>query len=921
MRLLVDLFACQTDSRFRGIGRYTHSLVRELIKQCGSHQVIALANSLYPERFEDLRQEFTRFLPAGSFLPYRHEGLDISLGENDPYFAIASTLVQQAYNVLDGDSILYPSIFEGWGEKGVVPLPSNGFPDSLRSGIVYDFIPYIFQDRFLDLDPYYKQFYVRRLNILKEFHLLLAISESTRQDAIKFLNLPSNKVVNISAAASPIFKKTVFTEDEIKSLHLRFGITKPFVFYTGNVEYHKNMVRALRAFALLPKELREGHQLVLTHTGEETAFRKIVHSTGLEDNEIVITGHISDKDLVSLYNNCKTFIFPSLYEGFGLPILEAMSCGAPVIASNNSSIPEVMGRQDALFDGSDEESIATALYKVLTDNNFRKDLSDYGISRAKLFSWEKTARLAWLALEEAQKKNKEPHPVSTNKPATKRKLNIAYVSPLPPQKTGIANYSAELLPYLNRHFKIDLFTQSELKVNDPRISKDFRIYPWNELVNRRDEYDTVIYQIGNSQFHDFMFHLLREVPGIVVLHDFFLSHIKEYLYATPSTENSRRELLNEIGEVHGLFAMVNFLQKGLKEAIWDWPLNWDVLKFAQKLIVHSNYQISLIEAYYGKGWYPHPFVIKQLRHPERIASAAERKRKKQELGLDPDSFLFTSFGFLNSTKLNHTIIRAFSDLFSTDAQMSLVFIGELDNGIYGQSLIDLINKFGLSKQIKITGYVDDDTYLNYLIASDASIQLRIRSRGETSRAVLDCMAHGIPTIINSNGSLNDYHVNDVIKLSEHPVTDELTHSMRNIKQDDEFRKRIGQNAHSYIIKYHNPERIAERYMEVINYAACLNERVFFSPLVDALIKNNSSHNWLNSSALYAAQNLNLRNQPRILIDVTNISFYDLRTGIQRVVKNLIRGFYSNNEYSTHIELIRISDGQLYRASRFRRKNF
>jgi glycosyltransferase involved in cell wall biosynthesis len=301
----------------------------------------------------------------------------------------------------------------------------------------------------------------------------LAISESTRQDAIKFLDIPPDRVVSISAAASNIFQKKQLTKIQTDELQSRFGITKPFVFYTGNVEYHKNLEMTLRAYSQLPNEIRRRHQLVLTHTGDEAVFRNRIRTLGLDNQEVIITGHISDQDLVDLYNCCKLYIFPSLYEGFGLPILEAMACGAPVIAANNSSIPEVMGREDAMFDASSDHSITNALNKALIDDHFRMDLSAYGLERTKQFTWERTARKAWEALEETLGKSQQNKSSQVITHIAKPKLRIAYVSPLPPQKSGIADYSADLLPHLSKLVHIDLFVDPELAVTDPYIKKNF----------------------------------------------------------------------------------------------------------------------------------------------------------------------------------------------------------------------------------------------------------------------------------------------------------------------------------------------------------------------------------------------------------------------------------------------------------------
>jgi glycosyltransferase involved in cell wall biosynthesis len=116
-------------------------------------------------------------------------------------------------------------------------------------------------------------------------------------------------------------------------------------------------------------------------------------------DELILPGFVSDADLVALYNLAKVFVFPSWHEGFGLPVLEAMACGTAVIAANTSSLPEVVGREDALFDPMDGVSIASSLGRVLTDESFRADLRAYGPRRARMFSWSETAGRALEAFE------------------------------------------------------------------------------------------------------------------------------------------------------------------------------------------------------------------------------------------------------------------------------------------------------------------------------------------------------------------------------------------------------------------------------------------------------------------------------------------------------------------------------------------
>ncbi len=919
MKLLVDMFACQTGSRFRGIGRYTRSLVREMIKVRNSNELIILASSLYPDTFEELRREFSHLLPPGSFLPYSHQPINPNEVDRDPFFEISSTIVRHAYQMVSPDAILYPSVFEGWGERGVVPLPHNGFPTSLCVAIVYDFIPYRFSSQFFDHDPFFKEGYMRRLNGYKQFDLLLAISESTRQDAIEILNFDPNRVVNLSGAADSFFLKKEYPQDQKSALFSRLNITKSYIFYTGNVEYHKNLERMLHAFMKLSPEIRGKHQIVFTHAGDEARFRAKLKTLGLTGDEVVITGHLSDEELVMLYNLCKLFIFPSLYEGLGLPILEAMACGAPVIAANNSSIPEVMGREDAMFDAMSETSIMEALHRTLTDDEFRLELAAYGLKRVKLFSWEKSAKKAWNAIDTTQKdKNNHTKPrfiISNKKP------RIAYLSPLPPQKSGIANYSADLLPYLNKYFDIDIFVDANHKISDYKLPAKYDIIASTELLDRREDYITAVYQMGNSEYHAHMIRLMKEFPGVVVLHEFFLSHLIYHLCSTSHVDFEKTDFISELSKDHSMRSMIDLSQNGFTNALWNWPLNWQVLKHAQEIVVHSAYQNELLHQYFGNGWTPKLNLIKQVRLPIDHKNDQRNNVSREKLGIGQDEFLFCSFGFINSIKLSHLIIQAFNNTFVNDDKVVLIFVGELDEGDYGRELLKVIGELSLRNRIKITGFVNDKTYKHYLNATDVAIQLRINSRGETSRAVLDTLANGIPTIVNSHGSLNDYSSEIVAKIPEIPDVVDLSQAMISLFTDQGLRKKIGSSAYEEILEKHNPEQIALDYTEIIHRAAESSESRLFLPLVESMIRYNIPEDGIKATANFAALNLNLRCQPRILIDVSNISYVDLRTGIQRVVKSIIRELFSNSEPSIFIELVKIIDGNLFRSLRFSERLF
>lgn len=177
--------------------------------------------------------------------------------------------------------------------------------------------------------------------------------------------------------------------------------------YTSGIDHRKNIERLLKSFSLLPQELRAKHQLAIVcslQAADRHRLYKLCKEYGLDKQDVIFTGYISELDLIGLYNIYDFFIFPSWHEGFGLPVLEAMRCGKAVIGGNLSSIPEVISNEEALFDPYDSQDIADKIEKILTDNDFKVSLEKHAESQAQVFSWVISTNNAWKALEGSIKK-------------------------------------------------------------------------------------------------------------------------------------------------------------------------------------------------------------------------------------------------------------------------------------------------------------------------------------------------------------------------------------------------------------------------------------------------------------------------------------------------------------------------------------
>lgn len=494
MRLIFDLFPCQTDSRLRGIGRYTLSLAKAMAAGAGAHDLRLLANGLYPGTTSQLRQEFAGLAAPGAFASYTHEPFAAHESGNEEQQQVASALVHTAYQSLGADALLCASPFEGWCEQGIVAQAREGFPAGLKVALLYDFIPWLFPEQHLDPAPEYKQWYARRLAALGQYDLLLAISEATRDDAIRLLGIAPERVVNISGAADPVFRKLDAAGLDAIDLR-RFGIDRPFVMYTGNGDYRKNLAGTVAAYAMLPPALRAAHQLVVNQVGDLAQFRRHCEAQGLGEDDVVITGHISDAELLALYNRCAVFLFPSLYEGFGLPVLEAMACGAPVLAADNSSIPEVVGRADVLFDASSPAAISAKMAHALADPAWCMELRAYSLARAAEFSWAKCAGTAWHAIEQALQARRARTMAALQVPAAPRK-RIAVVLAV---QAGQAHDDAmAAVAPLARHFEVDVVTAAS-------------------LPGRWHQFDTVLHICAAGTITPAFVDLVRAAPGVLLL--------------------------------------------------------------------------------------------------------------------------------------------------------------------------------------------------------------------------------------------------------------------------------------------------------------------------------------------------------------------------------------------------------------------
>lgn len=913
MRIVIDMQGAQsTGSRNRGIGRYTLSLAQAIVRNRGMHEAFLTLNGLLPNTIEPIRAAFDGLLPQENIRVWQAPGPVCQLSKENDWRRRTAELVREAFLAsLKPDIVLVSSLFEGLGDDAVTSIGtlSRTVPTAV---ILYDLIPLIHRDPYLEY-PVVEAWYENKLDHLRRADLLLAISESSRQEGIRYLGFPAEACVNISTAAEPQFQPQQLDAERVKEVRQRYGLRDPFVMYTGGIDHRKNIEGLIRAYAKLPKSLRASHQLAVicsVQPPSRAALETLAKEQGLGNDELVLTGFVPEEDLLMLYNLCKVFVFPSWHEGFGLPALEAMACGRAVIGANTFSVPEVIGRDDALFDPRSDAAIADKLAQVLTNDDFRAELERHGMEQAKCFSWDASAQRA-IAAFEVWHARQASQPLARTMPPRRPKL--AYVSPLPPERSGISDYSAEFLPELSRHYDIDVIVAQE-SVSDPwvRANCPLRSVAWFRA--HADRYDRVLYHFGNSIFHQHMFSLLEEVPGVVVLHDFLLSDIAAHMDVTGYQPGSWAKALYQS---HGYAALQQRFHAS-DAATWPYLCNLGVLQRALGVVVHSENSRRLASQWYGEGTADDWAVVPLLRVPVLDIDRAEARRL---LNLSNDYFVVCSFGLLDPTKLNHRLLNAWlASTLAKNADCVLVFIGENHGGVYGAELVTTIRQSGLGERIRITGWADTATFRHYLAAADAGVQLRTRSRGETSGTVLDCMNYGLPTIVNANGSMADLPEDAVWKLSDEFDEEELVAALETLWRDPSRRQQLGMRAREIILTRHAARTCADQYAEAIEtmYRAALTD---VSTLTRVLARveppPTEAQAWI-SLAEAVALSIPPRLAPRqLLVDISELVQRDSKSGIQRVVRSILQELLAHPPEGFRVEPVYATPDQHYHDQRYR----
>jgi glycosyltransferase involved in cell wall biosynthesis len=276
-----------------------------------------------------------------------------------------------------------------WGTANMLPL---GLPSGVAKVVTIHDLIWLFYPE--TADPFSRcMYWLFAERSARQADRIIADSQSTARDLQRVFEVPESKIEVIHLGVGPAYRPQD-PRAAAEQVANKYGVSKDYVLTVGTLVPHKNLIALVEAMRILRERGKLSFQLLVVGAKgwKNAKLLEAVHCSGLAGEDIRFLGFVPEEDLPVLYSGASSFVFPSLYEGFGLPLVEAMACGVPIVASNMSSIPEVVGDAALLVPPTQPEAFAEAIFRVRSDKDLRRTMIEKGLCRAACFRWDKAAR-------------------------------------------------------------------------------------------------------------------------------------------------------------------------------------------------------------------------------------------------------------------------------------------------------------------------------------------------------------------------------------------------------------------------------------------------------------------------------------------------------------------------------------------------
>lgn len=787
-------------SRNRGIGNYTLNQFTAMINNDHDNKYFFL--NLIDGKFE-----LSPMIKSNNFTEdFIYTGKNNFLLRNDIYSEVIGNIIKRYIRENNIDIFYITSPFE----MDFTLYKKEWFEGVKVVATVYDIIPYIMKEKYLN-DKNNFNCYMKCVENLRWADELFVISESVKTDLVKYLDFRPDNIKVIWGAVDERYKVIDISDSEKAILLDKFGITKPFIMCTGGEDGRKNLDGLIRAYSLMPENIKNSYQLVVVCKLSENGIKnlKAVANSHNVGNSVIFTNFVSDDELLKFYNLASLMAFPSKYEGFGLPIVEAWACGTPVLTADNSSLKEIGGDAVILVNADSDRSIADGMAEMLSDEKILSEYTEKGQKRVRLFNWKLINEHIIYLINDIKTEK-----IGLSKP---ERLKIAFFTPLPPIQSGISDYSEDIINELCRYCDIDIFIEETYNAT-PVFPSNVTIYSHKAYPSRRSKYADTVFQVGNSEYHFYMYQYIKQYHGTVVLHDYNL-HSAFYHMAVNKGNGNYLLYRNLIDSDLPADTADNYIQS-LKNGtalpdIYNMELNSYIVDSADRIIVHSNYaKRKLLMKNIERNVTVIPLYTK-------ILMSTDSRTLKQKNGFSADTVIISAFGGVHRTKRIIPIVKAFAMLKKEYSNVHLLLSGKVYEDIK-QELEQTINSENLGDSVTLTGYINLDKFNEYIDMTDICINLRYPYNGETSGSLMRILAKGKCVVVNDIGSFSEIPDNACLKLpsvedmGESRETDEIYKVLKKLTENEQERSETGMNARKFAQEELDIKSAVEKYYNVIS---------------------------------------------------------------------------------------------------------
>jgi glycosyltransferase involved in cell wall biosynthesis len=675
----------------RGVGRYTIGLVRAM------HESGAVVTVMNASEVDE--QKWLDAIPSLRVAPF--EPSTVRAASSDTWFMCTQMMLH--------------------------PIPLDVVPRMITEaglrvvGVLHDVIPYRYPEIYLTDPSALRQSQLRAM-LVRTFDAMVSNSTFSADTGSAVLQFDRSKIHVVGAAVEPQFCEGSVSESRLKRL-IDKGVdtSRGLVVAVTGGDDRKNTPGLIRAWGSLNCELRKSHQLVIACAAVpvvQNRWRDIANSVGLTALDVVFTDTVTDDEMVALYQTARLSVMPSLEEGFGLPVAEAAACGCVTICSNNSSLPEVIDCDEALFDASDVGDIARAIEWALTDHEHRERLRVAATRSALRWTWENVGRDAVTALSGS----------AGRRDSVVVAHRIGLMGPSTGSPSGIGTYNVRLaIAWHENHDLPDLIecvdvSNTSIAVNDCHSASGLGRYWYPHDV------DHLIVSLGSSPYHamsvarasEYACHVWLHEPTLVGCHvgighqsgsrEWADDYMRDRLRDCNVSERLWPKDLLDAEAYHA--AGIHFLEP--------------VLRHARSVVVSSDEAAQ---------------KIRSIRADVSILVLPLAHEVCEPVAQWPSDQLVVSVGWIDASKRPDEVVES---LARTNAR--LLFVGEASDEVQEQ-IMTLAEKLGMAARVSFTGRLSDDEYDRTLRSASLGIQLRLNGgRGERSAAVNDLRSRGIPVI-------------------------------------------------------------------------------------------------------------------------------------------------------------------------------